>query len=598
MAALDVRQVVAELRQAVDDCGDRGLTTAADWASELLNAIPYSVRRYVPLRQHSPNEAGPSYPLRASTSTPIRSSNANLSAESAMEVTEDDVVPPSLDEEDDQDRIRRAQGLLGKREIRRAAEVLKGCKSGLGRFLRLYARYLMSDKYADERWNADQHNRAKWTPSPVNDQLNELINDIGSPTEPFLLFLKGILLFRAKKRAEAMEALLLSLRSYPCNWSCWIQLGHCIDSVEEFTRLQPLLPSHFTTRIFTVKMAADLYTASLDNTVETIDTLLETFPSSSFLKAQKALVFFNIQSEEAERIFDEIQETDPDRVDDMDVYSNVLYVLDKPTKLGDVARRMIKVNKDRPEVCCLVGNYHSMRGDHEKAVLYFRRALTLDKSYIAAWTLVGHEYLEMKNPQAAIEAYRRAVDVNRKDYRAWYGLGQTYELLDMFSYALHYYQRAAAIRPYDSRMWQALATCYTAMKRPLDALECLKRALMGEDADQIQLYTRIANLLDYNGDHAVATTYHRKIVAACTTANRPIADYAKSLLALAQSIADSESPEGIHEAMEWMEQVRESSCEEAGVAGDMYRKLDSLASGYAMQARGEGQQQVQSAQET
>ncbi|KZT62239.1 TPR-like protein [Calocera cornea HHB12733] len=603
MASVDQYNAVVELRKSIDDCSDRGLTTAADWASELLNAIPCSFRRTVPVRNASRDNARSSFPLHlASTSTPIRpsGSNPNLSADSAMELTEDDAAPINLGEdEDDPDVIRRAQGLLARREILRAADVLRGCKSNLGRFLRLYARYLMSDKYADDRWNADQYSKSKWTPAPVNDALSDLINDIGSPSEPFLLFLKGILLFRAKKRAEALEALILSIRAYPCNWSCWLQLGLCIDSAEEFTRLQALLPSHFMTRIFTIKMSVDLFTATLENTVEAVDTLLESFPLSSFLKAQKALVFFNIREcEEAERIFDEIQAADPNRVDDMDVYSNVLYVLEKPTKLGDVARRMIKINKDRPEVCCLIGNYHSMRGDHEKAVLYFRRALTLDKSYIAAWTLVGHEYVEMKNPQAAIEAYRRAVDVNRKDYRAWYGLGQTYELLDMYSYSLHYYQRAAALRPYDSRMWQALATCYTALKRPVDALQCLKRALLGDDADQIQLYTRIASLLDSNGDRNLAATYHRKIVTACTTSNRPIGDYAKSLVALAQTILDSNSPEGLREAVEWMEQVRESSCEEAGAAGEMVRKLNVLASSLVMQSRVEGAPQAQTAQDT
>jgi anaphase-promoting complex subunit 8 len=97
--------------------------------------------------------------------------------------------------------------------------------------------------------------------------------------------------------------------------------------------------------------------------------------------------------------------------------------------------------------------------------MYFRRALTLDRNFLSAWTLMGHEYIEMKNTHAAIESYRRAVDVNRKDYRAWYGLGQAYEVLDMSFYALFYYQRAAALRPYDPKMWQAVGSCYAKMGR-------------------------------------------------------------------------------------------------------------------------------------
>ena len=50
-----------------------------------------------------------------------------------------------------------------------------------------------------------------------------------------------------------------------------------------------------------------------------------------------------------------------------------------------------------------------MRGEHEKAIKYFRRATQLDRTYLSAWTLMGQEYVELKNPHAAIEAYRRAI---------------------------------------------------------------------------------------------------------------------------------------------------------------------------------------------
>lgn len=52
------------------------------------------------------------------------------------------------------------------------------------------------------------------------------------------------------------------------------------------------------------------------------------------------------------------------------------------------------------------GNYYSMRCQHEKAALYFQRALKLSPRCLGAWTLMGHEYMEMKNTSAAIQAYR------------------------------------------------------------------------------------------------------------------------------------------------------------------------------------------------
>lgn len=46
---------------------------------------------------------------------------------------------------------------------------------------------------------------------------------------------------------------------------------------------------------------------------------------------------------------------DPYRVDDIDIYSNILFVSDNSLKLSRVAHDFLDSDKDRPEVCCLVG---------------------------------------------------------------------------------------------------------------------------------------------------------------------------------------------------------------------------------------------------
>lgn len=138
---------------------------------------------------------------------------------------------------------------------------------------------------------------------------------------------------------------------------------------------------------------------------------------------------------------------------------------------------MTATDKFRPETCYAVGNYYSSRSEHEKAVMYFRRALTLDRNFLPAWTLMGHEYMEMKNTHAAIESYRRVVDINRKDHKAWYGLGQTYEILGMNLYALFYFQRAASLRPHDPKMWQAIGSCYDKIEKPHQSIKAYKQAL-------------------------------------------------------------------------------------------------------------------------
>jgi len=210
-----------------------------------------------------------------------------------------------------------------------------------------------------------------------------------------------------------------------------------------------------------------------------LNQVLSFFPSSAFLHTQRALLYYHSKDfDESESIFSNLMVSEPYRLDAMDNYSNVLYVLENRPKLAFLAQLATQVDKFRPETCCIVGNYYSLQSEHEKAVMYFRRALTLDRTFLSAWTLMGHEYVEMKNTHAALESYRRAVDVNRKDYRAWYGIGQTYEVLEMHSYALFYYQRAASLRPFDAKIWMAVGACFARVGKLPNAIRAYKRALV------------------------------------------------------------------------------------------------------------------------
>lgn len=235
--------------------------------------------------------------------------------------------------------------------------------------------------------------------------------------------------------------------------------------------------------------------------LEALDRLASVFPHSNHLLAQYGLAHYTERAHDrAQECFETLLKRDPHRLDQLDIYSNILYVKERravrvalrcaapppppsspphpphPQELSHLAHNAVKNNKYRPETCCVVGNYYSLKAQHDKAVAYFQRALRLDRKFLCAWTLMGHEFIEMKNTHAAIEAYRRAVDINPREYRAWYGLGQTYEILAMYFYALYYYRKAATLRPYDYRMWNALGNCYKRLGRPAEAITSFERA--------------------------------------------------------------------------------------------------------------------------
>lgn len=189
--------------------------------------------------------------------------------------------------------------------------------------------------------------------------------------------------------------------------------------------------------------------------------------------------------------------------------------MDKTARLAFIAQVATSTDRFRPETCLAVGNYFAKRSEHEKAIVYFRRALTLDRSYQAAWTLMGHEYLELRNTHAAVECYRRAIDINRKDFRAWYGLGQAYELLEMHLYSLYYFQRATALSPPDPKMWVAMGQCLDKLGRWQQAIKAYKRALVagtenGSEANTLANTERSpSHDLDPDVTHAIALDYDK-----------------------------------------------------------------------------------------
>lgn len=77
---------------------------------------------------------------------------------------------------------------------------------------------------------------------------------------------------------------------------------------------------------------------------------------------------------------------------------------------------MTKADAKRRSALACAGNFYSSRGEHPKAITYFRRALQLNRNYLPAWTLMGHEFVEMRNSHAAIEAYRRAAGAFSKPF--------------------------------------------------------------------------------------------------------------------------------------------------------------------------------------
>ncbi|KAG1362283.1 anaphase-promoting complex subunit 8 [Cocos nucifera] len=480
-----------ELRAAIHQLGDRCLYSAAKWAAELLVGIEADAP---PSSSFSAASASASSRASPSTSsgTPSTSSASRLlphnhrdgssfrrllssgGAVTATPLAGVSYVSTPIPHDDGLDGCGAAAAdcyLLAKsyfdcREYRRAAHALRGQTGRKHVFLRCYALYVFVHA------------------------LNYCRN--------FFPLING---------KHPHQDFGIAISSYPWNWSAWSEQSLC-TTTDILDNLN--LKNHWMKDFFLASAYQEL--KMHEEALKRYESLMGIFQFSDYIQAQIATAQYNLRElDEAEMNFEEILRNDPYRVDSMDVYSNLLYAKECFSALSFLTHKVFLTDKYRPESCCIIANYYSLKGQHEKSVLYFRRALKLNRKYLSAWTLMGHEYVEMKNTPAAIDAYRRAVDINPRDYRAWYGLGQTYEMMGMPSYALYYFQKSSYLQSNDARLWIAMAQCYESAPLQMleEAIKCYTRAANSNDWEGIALH-QLAKLHCILGHSEQAAFYYKK----------------------------------------------------------------------------------------
>lgn len=451
----DLKQIKSEIQRAIIECSERGLLHSTKWLAEMNIAL-----KDVTID---------------STSFIAHQSNCNFG-------------------EDDADLYTLAKTYFDLKELDRCAFHTKNSSSPRIKFLHLYSRYL-----SGERKKLHDMTDTASPPDPTqNTALRELSSELRfdhkeGKLDAYCLFLYGIVLKRLELVREAQNVLIEAIHKEPMHWGAWLELAALVSDKGK-TPLSSL-PNHWMRHFFEAHTYLE---QQLNDAALEVFYLLQQngFEKSSYITAQTAIASHNRREvDSAIATFRNLHKEDPYRLDNLDVYSNLLYVKELRVELSQLAHHVCEVDKYRVETCCVIGNYYSLRSEHQKAVLYFQRALKLNPQYLSAWTLMGHEFMEMKNTYAAIQSYRQAIEVNRRDYRAWYGLGQTYEILKMPFYCLHYYKQAQQLKPNDSRMLIALGETYEKLDKIQEGLKCYFKARSVGDIEGIALL-KMAKLYD------------------------------------------------------------------------------------------------------
>ena len=173
---------------------------------------------------------------------------------------------------------------------------------------------------------------------------------------------------------------------------------------------------------------------------------------------------------EAEKVFLRVREREPSYIEDMDVFSTVLWQQKKVTELSYLAHSLSDQDRLAPETWIALGNAFSLEREHDQAIKCFTRAIQLDPKFAYAYTLQGHEHISNEELDEAMVAFRCAISANSRHYNGWYGLGRVYEMQHKFDFADKHYRAAFQINPSNDLLAMRIGLVHDRMKKTDTAL--------------------------------------------------------------------------------------------------------------------------------
>lgn len=180
--------------------------------------------------------------------------------------------------------------------------------------------------------------------------------------------------------------------------------------------------------------------------------------------------------QDAEAYYRKIRTVAPTRLEDMEVYSTILWHLKRETDLSFLAHELIDADWHSPYAWCALGNAWSLARDHEQALRCFKRATQLNPKFAYAFTLQGHEHVANEEYDKALTAYRQAIAADKRHYNAYYGLGRVFEKLGNHDKAFVHFSAASAINPTNAVLICCIGTVLEKQKKHRPALQYFTKA--------------------------------------------------------------------------------------------------------------------------
>ncbi len=140
-------------------------------------------------------------------------------------------------------------------------------------------------------------------------------------------------------------------------------------------------------------------------------------------------------------------------------------------------KKAIELNPRYPKAYNNLGNLYNDLGKNEEAIAIFKKAIEVDPGYIEAYNNLANTYSDMGKKEEALSLYKKVIEINPKDPDAYYNLANVYSEMGKEEEAITFFKKAIKINPRDVSALNNLGVIYVNIGKGEEAEIVLSKAI-------------------------------------------------------------------------------------------------------------------------
>jgi len=141
-------------------------------------------------------------------------------------------------------------------------------------------------------------------------------------------------------------------------------------------------------------------------------------------------------------------------------------------------KKIEKIAPSNDEIFIQKGNIYSKKGDHNEAIVYYNKALTLTDDKADIWSCIGMEYLYLDDFDKARLEFAKCIAVDYEDYASLYNMIYCFDMNNQHEAAIHFLNSYLDTNPYCEVAWHQLGRQFFVINQFEEALTAFDYAVL------------------------------------------------------------------------------------------------------------------------